>query len=239
VGPASDAIHYGWRTKFKPSAFGGSYDMDHLAGASASFTFTGKSVIWYTVTGPSQGKAAVSIDGRSRGTFDQYAPSTTFKVGRAFGHLEPGEHTITVRVVGRAPASATDALVAIDAFEAGGKLIRNPELLASWRKESVPAPSGGTVAASDLARSEATFTFRGTGVAWQTVRGPDQGSAEVFVDGSLVQTVDNYAKHTTVVARPVTGLSEEVHVLRIVVLGQSRPGATATKVSIGGFTVTP
>ena len=87
--------------------------------------------------------------------------------------------------------------------------------------------------------SGATFTFRGTGVEWQTVRGPDQGSAQVFVDGSLVQTVDNYAKHTTAVARSISGLAGEVHVLRIVVLGQSRPAATATKVSIGGFTVTP
>jgi GH25 family lysozyme M1 (1,4-beta-N-acetylmuramidase) len=240
VGPASEAIRYGWRTKFKPSAYGGSYAMDHLAGASASFAFSGKSVTWYTVTGPSQGKAAVSVDGRARGTFDQYAPSATFKVARTFRHLEPGEHTITVRVLGRKGSPrATDALVAIDAFEAGGRLVKSPELLASWRKEKVPAPSGGRVAASDLARSQATLSFRGTGVDWHTVRGPDQGSAQVFVDGSLFETVDNFARQTSVSVRSIAGLADQVHQLRIVVLGQSRPAATATKVSVGGFTVVP
>ena len=100
VEQASAAIRYGWHTASSKDAFGRSYVTDHLSGSTASFAFKGKTVTWYTVTGPAQGKASVWIDGHPKGTFNQYAPSTTFKVARSFRHLAPGDHTITIRVLG-------------------------------------------------------------------------------------------------------------------------------------------
>lgn len=235
VEQGSPAVRYAWRTVSK-QAYGRSYAVEHLEGASGSFTFAGRSVRWYTVTGPTQGKAAVSIDGRSRGTFDQYAPSMHFKVARSFKGLERGLHNIEVRVLGKGSAQATDTLVAIDAFEAGATLVKTPEFEATWRKAKASGASSGSVTVSDLARASVTFRFRGTGVDWYTVRGPRQGRAEIYVDGTLLRTVDNYAEEPTFgVMRSITGLADGVHTLRIVVLGESRPKASGTQVSIDRF----
>jgi hypothetical protein len=96
------------------------------------------------------------------------------------------------------------------------------------------------VAVSDLKRSSLELRFRGTGVTWTTVRGPDQGRAAVYLDGALVRTVDNYAPETIAgVLRTVDGLADGVHALRIVVLGEARAKATGTAVTIDRFTVLP
>ena len=101
------------------------------------------------------------------------------------------------------------------------------------------AASRGSVATSDLGRSEAVFAFWGTGVEWATVRGPDQGRASIFVDGVLAGTVDNYAAVTSAQPRSLTGLALGRHELRIVVLGTSRPRSEGTKVAIDSLTVLP
>lgn len=240
VEQGSPAVRYGWRTFSKPGTYGGSYAAEHLEGATASFTFTGTQVTWYTLAGPTQGKATVSIDGRPRGSFDQYAPSIQTKVARSFRGLAPGSHTITVRVLGQGAPGAVDTQVAIDAFRAGGRVTWTPALAASWRRIRVAGASRGSVVVNDAARSSVSFRFRGTGVAWQTVRGPAQGRAQIFVDGVAVKTVDNYAPKTTAgIVRSVSGLADGVHELRIVVLGEARPAATGAFVSIDGFSVLP
>jgi len=236
----SSAISYAWRTVSSARAEGGAYAVEHRAGATASFTFRGRSVAWITAVGPAQGKAAISIDGASQGTFDQYAARTSFGVARTFDDLGPGGHTITVRVLGRARARATDTQVVVDAFRARGELVANPDLLVSWGVEEHASASGGSIASSDLARSSAEVTFRGTGIDWITYRGPDQGRAHVFLDGLLIRTLDNYAATPTfAVERSFGGLSDAVHTLRIVVLATARPAATGALVSIDRFSIVP
>ena len=236
----SSAISYAWRNASNVRAHGGSYAVEHRAGATASFAFSGTSVTWYTATGPAQGKAAVSIDGTSRGTFDQYAARAGFQIARSFDGLGAGSHSITVRVLGRGRSSATDTQVVVDAFRAGGNLVANPELRATWGDVEKAQASGGSLASSDLARASAELTFSGTGVDWFTYRGPDQGRAEVYLDGLLVRTVDNYAATPTFgVTRTFAGLADGVHTLRIMVLGDARPAAKGALVSIDRFAVVP
>ncbi|HEY7659904.1 MAG TPA: GH25 family lysozyme [Actinomycetota bacterium] len=238
VEESSPAVSYAWRSVSADAAFGGRYAVERRAGATAAFAFRGRSVTWYTATGPTMGRAAVRIDGVPAGTFDQYASRTGFAVARVFGGLERGEHTITVRVLGTGSASATDTRVVVDAFETGGDLVRNPALDARWSSESSPGASGGSVASSDLQGASAEFTFRGTAADWLTVRGPHHGRAEIWVDGLLLRTVDNYAPQETVaVARHVTGLVDGLHTIRIVVLGQGRQAAEGTLVAIDRFAV--
>jgi GH25 family lysozyme M1 (1,4-beta-N-acetylmuramidase) len=236
----SPAISYAWRTASKAGAKGGRYAVEHRAGATASFAFEGGSVAWYTAVGPDRGKAAVSIDGVRRGTFDAYAARADFGVTRTFDGLGPGSHTITIRVLGRARASASDTQVVVDAFRAGGKLVSNPDLRATWGTVGRGGASGGSLGSSDLARSSAEVRFRGSGIEWFTYRGADQGRAEVYVDGVRVRTVDNFAPSPTFdVARSITGLAEGVHTLRIVVLATARPAATGALVSIDRFSIVP
>ena len=63
-----------------------------------------------------------------------------------------------------------------------------------------------------------TFAFSGTGVDWITALGPDQGEADVYLDGKLIRRV-NLANAARVTAQPVfsqTGLKDGNHTLRIV-----------------------
>jgi hypothetical protein len=236
----SAAIAYTWRQVRAPKAYGRSYLIERSAGATASFAFTGRSVTWYTATGPTQGKASVSIDRRFRGTFDQYDSTRHVRVPRTFRHLGSGEHTITIRVLGlRGSPEETDTQVVVDAFAVGSRIVSNPEPTMSWGTSKLKAASRGSVATSDLDRSEAMFAFWGTGVEWATMRGPDQGRASIFVDGVLAGTADNYAAETSVQPRAFSGLVLGQHELRIVVLGTSRPRSEGTKVAIDSFTVLP
>jgi alpha-galactosidase len=62
------------------------------------------------------------------------------------------------------------------------------------------------------------FAFRGTGVEWLTALGPDQGDADVYLDGKLVRRV-SLANDVRVTARPAfiqAGLKNGDHTLRIV-----------------------
>lgn len=236
----SPAVTYGWRTVSERGAYGRSYAVEHLAGATASYTFSGRSVTWYTIAGPSQGKAAVSIDGRRIGAFDQYSERTVPRLSRSFSGLERGTHTITIRVLGTGGPRATGTQVVVDAFAIGKDVVANPTLDTSWGTLSASRASGGSAAVSDLARATARFTFRGTGVEWYTVRGPRHGMASIYVDGTLLRTVDNFAADPMFgVTRSITGLAAGVHSVRIVVLGEARPKATGTQVAVDRFVVLP
>ncbi len=130
VEQSSPAISYAWRSVSSSKAFGGSYAMEHLEGATASFAFKGKTVTWFTVMGPTQGKASVWIDGHAKGTFNQYAPSMSFKVARSFhapGEGRPHDHHPGAGATRR--PGAADAQVAVDAIQTGGKVIWSP---ATW-----------------------------------------------------------------------------------------------------------
>jgi hypothetical protein len=182
----------------------------------------------------------VSIDGERVGTFDQYAARAALGAARSFTSLDRGSHVLTIRVLGMGSAAASDTLVAIDAFEVGGTRIGTPDLELAWGTVRAPNASAGSMVVSDGKRASLTLTFRGTGIAWSTVRGPDQGRAAVYVDGTLVRTVDNFASEPTFgVVRAVSGLAEGLHELRIVVLGEARPKAHGALVSIDRFSIIP
>ncbi|MGZ8637284.1 MAG: hypothetical protein ACXWX2_09975, partial [Actinomycetota bacterium] len=234
----SDALVYAWRTASNRRAFGRSYAVEREPGATASFAFSGRSVTWYTATGPAMGRANVFLDGRRLGTFDQYAPGPAFRVARSFTKLDRGEHLLTVRVLGTAAASATDAQVVVDAFGVGNDVVANPELGQAWGTVKAANASGGTAAASALGGASVELSFSGTGVDWITARSRDQGRAEIYVDGALLRTVDNFARDRAYgFVRSVTGLADGVHTLRIVVLGEARPAATGTAVTVDRFSV--
>jgi bacillopeptidase F len=236
----SSAIVYGWRSVSKQDAYGGSYAVEHRAGATASFDFSGGGITWYTAVGPAAGKASVRIDGDGKGTFDLYARHADLRVGRTFSGLGPGPHTITIKVLGRHRGGASDAQVAIDAFRVGSDLVSNPDLRTAWGSVAYAGASAGTLWSSDLARSTVELTFSGTAIDWMTYRGPDQGRAEVSIDGLVIRTIDNYAAERTFgVARSFTGLAEGRHTLRIRVLGHARPASDDELVSVDGFSVVP
>jgi hypothetical protein len=91
------------------------------------------------------------------------------------------------------------------------------------------------------ANSRATLTFVGTGVTWITARDPWSGVGRVYVDGSLVATVDNYAPSTQlgIVGYSIGGLTAGTHTIAIEATGTRNGNAQAAWVWIDAFNVTP
>jgi hypothetical protein len=129
------------------------------------------------------------VDGGGWSTVDLTATSTSVRQLSAFGH------TYRYRV------RATDGNGNTGSF-AYGRSFR-PYLLqesgsaiawsGSWTTTSNSSASGGALRFSMASGAAATYSFTGSSVAWVSSRGPDKGSAKVYVDGVYMTTVSLYA----------------------------------------------
>jgi GH25 family lysozyme M1 (1,4-beta-N-acetylmuramidase) len=228
-----------WAPKHARAALGHSYRWERRAGASSTFSFQGGSVRLSTVAGPPMGKASVSIDGTEVATFNGYAASPRFGVEHRFDQLGAGDHTITVSAKGTSSPRATDTQVGVDALRWGGTLHTTPRATSTaWGTVADASADGGVYVASDATGAAASLSFTGTGVTWLSVKGPEMGLAEIWIDGSLVRTVDQYAPSPAFgVARTVAGLSDGAHEVTVVVRGTHRASATGSSVAIDGWII--
>jgi len=232
------AAVYRWRTYYTASAYGGSWATEHLEGAYALYRFNGTSVTWYSVLGPGSGYAHVYIDGVLKGTYDNYSSTTRYHYGRTFSGLSNASHSIKVRVRGIRRAASTGTYVGVDAFAVNGVLDPTPAAGYRWRSVSTSGPSGGAYAVSDAGYANVSFTFHGPGIDWITMTGPDQGVADIYVDGVLKLTVDNYsASRTYGVARSLRNMDDVVHTMQIVVKAQRQAASSGKLVAIDRFIV--
>lgn len=233
------AAQYGWRGVRTTAALGGIYVTERLGGATVQYTFTGTGLTWYTITGPDQGTAAVYVDNVLKATVNNFATRTTYRVPRSVGGLTNTKHVLKIVVRGaRGAASGTNTLVAVDAVRVGATLTTNPALQYAWKKLGAAPASGGAYTLADLAQSTTTLTFRGTSVSWYTVTARNHGKAQVWIDGVLKGTVDNYSAATAYnVRRLYTGLSDTVHTVKVVVLGQRRVGSSGTVIGLDRWVV--
>jgi lysozyme len=224
---------WGWTNVRDSGASNGSYAASNDVGAIASLSFRGGPVVWHTLRGPRAGVAHVIIDGRGAGNFDLSAPRTHF-AAYEFRGLGTGAHTIRVEVLrGRGEG------VAVDGFGVNGAAVPGGDVAYRWAVRGASGASGGAFAVTDDRGAALRLRFRGTAVRWITVRGPDQGRAAVYVDGKLFGTYDDYATTRAFgAAHVITGLTDAVHTIRIVVLGTARPAATGAWVSVDGFEIT-
>jgi len=233
------AVKRAWAVTRATGAYGRSYVREHLAGASASWTFSGRAVTWWTVTGPDQGKARVYVDGVRKATFNNYSAATKFRVGRVIKGLTNKRHTIKIAVLGvKGAKSATGTFVAIDAFTVGKTRTASPALAATLRSVSASGLFGGHAVIGDVKGETLSLTFRGTGVSLYTTRGVNQGKVAAYVDGVLKATYDGYAARTAYkVRRTISGLADRVHTLKLVVLGAHHKGAKGSLVTVDRFAV--
>jgi hypothetical protein len=102
-----------WSTLPTPEAMGHSVAATSDPGATATFTFTGRSVGWVFAYGPENGRAQVLVDGTPVTTVDLYSPSPA---GRAMFFTqswpEAGTHSVEVLALG----TAGHPRVVVDAF---------------------------------------------------------------------------------------------------------------------------
>jgi GH25 family lysozyme M1 (1,4-beta-N-acetylmuramidase) len=230
---------YAWGSRSDAAALGGSYAWEKRAGASTTFAFEGSAVTLVTVSGPSMGRASVSIDGGEVATINGYAASTTFGVERRFTQLGAGDHTLTVTALGTHGPKSTGTRVAVDALRWGGVLRKSPKSsAASWASVDDASAVDGAYVVSDIAGASATLSFTGTGAVLLTATGPQFGRAEVYVDGVLVRTIDLYSAVPAFGAsRTVAGFADTSHVVTVVVLGEHRAAATGSSIVVDGWIV--
>jgi GH25 family lysozyme M1 (1,4-beta-N-acetylmuramidase) len=108
----------------------------------------------------------------------------------------------------------------------------------AWTNVRAAGASGGSYALASGEGATIRMPFDGTQVDWNTVTGPNRGRADVYVDGSLVRTVDLYSSAKTFgVSKQFGGLADGPHVIRIVVLGTKRTASTGTSVTVDRFDV--
>lgn len=106
----------GWTGRQDANADGGGSRSNAATGSSTQLAFNGTTVTWLTATGPAQGIAAITIDGNSQGTVDNYANTRTWRVARTFVGLTSGLHTIKVVVLGAHNSSSISNRIVSDAF---------------------------------------------------------------------------------------------------------------------------
>lgn len=230
---------YRWGAIEDARAIGGSYRSDRRAGASVTYAFRGSAVSVFTVAGPAFGKARVAIDGTPVGSINGYAPTFRTGVEHRYEGFSGGGHTITVTVTGGAAPSAKGTRVGVDALRWGGATRVDPaQASAAWGSIADPSASGGAYVVSDVGEAKASLAFTGTGVSLITIRGPDMGRGEIWVDGALVKKLDLSAPTRKYgVLRTVTGLADQRHVVTVVALGTRAAASTGASVVVDGWIV--
>ena len=236
---SSLAASYSWRAIPTTRAWGGSYTTERIAGARATYTFTGTSLRWYTVRGPDQGTATVTIDGLSYGTVNNYRATPLFGGFVSFTGLGAGTHTMVITVRGaKGSRAGTGTFVSIDAMQPGtAALQKTPPVRYQWRFAPFAGASGGHYSVSDQKGSAVYFTFRGTSIEWHTLLGSSNGRAAVYIDGVLYTTVDTYRSTTGLGFLRITGLTDTIHTIKIVNAGTRNAASHGTYVTVDRFVV--
>jgi len=112
---------------------------------------------------------------------------------------------------------------------------------ANWTRMSDTRVSGETYMEANLAGEGATLSFTGTAVSWISARFPTAGIAHVYVDGTLVGTVDTYAPTPEAQVKMFTadGLPRGTHTMTIEATGDKNPSSGNAWVVVDAFDVTP
>jgi hypothetical protein len=231
---------------------GGAAVQSDVAGATASFTFTGTSVRWLGMRGRNVGIARVTVDGGPARELDLW--SGPLDIIRApiitVSDLSDGPHTLTIEVV--------SGLVVVDAFDVQPQTTvshwqdtdPNARFSAGWTKASTALPWSGNgarntpelaVTAQETYTTDETVTlpFRGTAISWIGYRGPDGGIALMQVDGGAPVEVDTYSTTAKFQAElfTATGLADVNHTLKITATGRRNPASSSTRIVVDAFEV--
>ena len=226
---------YKWATVKDASALGGSYVEETYPGATASFTAKGTSVGIVTWDAPDGGTATVTVTNGTHPvtqSIDTYAASAGDQTTTISGLSVTGTHTITVSVNGAGDPESSGSWVRIDGTIVGGVTQPTPKLTFLWPNYPGDYSYTGSEGAS------VSLTFRGTGVVWTALTGPNDGKAKVVIDGSMVATEDLHAASYGSTTYTFANLSQDgFHTITITALGTQYKHSSGDIVTNEGFTV--
>lgn len=138
------------------------------------------------------------------------------------------------------PAAQGQQATATPVLRSGGRFEENDPLLiysGSWATINDSRASGGSYRRSAEAGASVQLTFPGPNIRWITTKGPDRGTAQVFVDDADKGTVDLYAAAEQFGVEFSWGGLDDTkgHTVRIVVTGQRSGASTGSNVDVDSF----
>jgi hypothetical protein len=111
------AFHGPWtRGREFPQASAGGITYCDAVGASLTFEFTGREVIWVYTAAQNRGMAEVTLDGDVRGRVDLYSPTVVWQAEFTLSGLPAGRHTLAVRILSEKNVASTGHFVDIDSL---------------------------------------------------------------------------------------------------------------------------
>lgn len=237
---------------------GGTTSFARGPSARATFTFTGTRVSWIGWRSPQAGIARVFLDGAPVAEIDLFASTEAVQEAVFTSDILPsGSHSLVIEATGAANASATDTIVAVDAFDITSSNVPQPPppsgtvtrfeethpaiaYTTGWNPGEASRPwSGGTATYSASIGAKATFTFTGKAVSWLGYRGPFGGVARVLLDGALLAEIDTFAAVEEVPAL-ILAIPDVVagsHTLAIELTDKKNPSAISTEIAVDAFDV--
>jgi hypothetical protein len=118
VSQSNSAVRYAgsWSTSTNPIWWGGTARSSSSKGATASYTFTGRSIAWVGLRAATRGKAAIYVNGVYKATVDLYSVTTKKQtIVWASSWSTSAKRTITIKVLGTAGRPRVD----VDGFIVG------------------------------------------------------------------------------------------------------------------------
>jgi hypothetical protein len=91
----------------------------------------------------------------------------------------------------------------------------------TWKTVRTTAASGGSLKFATARGASARYTFTGSAIAWVAYKGPNRGSARVYVDGVYRTTINLYSAtyRSRAIVAAFNWRSNGTHTIKIVALG--------------------
>lgn len=185
---SADITYGGTWTKLTSAASnGGAIRYASVSTASASFTFTGTSITWYTWNSASAGIVNVYLDGEFVAAVDNYAASTKTGIIGFRQTVAPGEHTITIKGSGNKNAASSGRMTHLDAFVVGGaRPVVAPSTDTEHRADACPE---ATVTVATSPQLASALAAAGPGTTIRLAPGTYTGNFELRATGTAAQPI--------------------------------------------------
>lgn len=208
-----------WHDDSNAAFDGGTARYTNQAGAAVELTFEGTTVRWYGQMDTNFGSAKVYLDGALVKTVNvNGSPATQLMLFEAFD-LAPETHTI--KIVCATPTIDIDRLTyeplpPAVVYEMVDDTSDKISYTGEWTIETNPEFYGGSSRYSSDPNATTQMTFEGTAVRWYGRTGKAFRTADVFLDGALVENIVVYGEEANnKILFEMTGLKEGTHTIKI------------------------